>query len=109
MSSNANTTVPKGLDRTAALCFGTLTTKLVFEPDAPGVTAAGLNVYEAPGGRLVALIVTGFVNDPFIEPTTIANVADAPGGISCLPELEETVKSAEERTTSDNPVAVAMV
>jgi len=106
----ANASDPDAVDRVTALCFGTLTTKFVFAPDVPGVTVAGLNVYDAPDGKFDALIDTELVNDPFIEPTTMANVADAPGGINCLPVLEETVKSARETTTtSDSPVTVTVV
>jgi hypothetical protein len=72
-------------NRAAALCLDILTTKLVFAPGNPEVTAAGLNVYAVPGGKPDALIVTVFVNEPFIESTTMTNVADASGGISCLP------------------------
>jgi hypothetical protein len=43
----------------------------VFALAAPGVTAAGLNVYVAPGGRFDALIVTELVNGAFTEPTTM--------------------------------------
>jgi hypothetical protein len=44
---------------------------VVFAPVAPGVTAAGVNVYVALGGRFDALIVTGLVNGAFTELTTM--------------------------------------
>jgi hypothetical protein len=54
----------------------------------------GLKVSVAPGGRFDALIVTALVNGPFIELTTMVKFAEAPGGMSCRPVLEATVKSA---------------
>jgi hypothetical protein len=65
--SKASTSVVLEPRRKAAFCLGTLTVKVELAPAEPGVTVVGEYVKVAPGGRLVAVSVTTFVNGEFTE------------------------------------------